>query len=117
VASEETQTLIVNAHGALIHLALTVEIGQLLKIKNGQTQEQLACRVVHLGPDRTGKREVGVEFEDPSPRFWRIAFPPTDWSPRSAEAKAPTKHVPGGRAPVKKSDVAAPEVEKKQMNK
>lgn len=117
VASEETQTLIVNAHGALIQLALTVDIGQLLEIKNGQTQEQLACRVVHLGPDRTGKREVGVEFEDPSPRFWRIAFPPTDWSPRSAEAKAPTKHMPGGRAPVKKSDVAAPEVEKKQVNK
>jgi hypothetical protein len=116
-ASEETQTLIVNAHGALIQLALTVELGQLLGIRNGKTLEQLVCRVVHLGPDRTGKREVGVEFEEPSPRFWRIAFPPADWSARSPEAKAPTKHVPGGRAPVKKSDVAAPEVEKKQANK
>jgi hypothetical protein len=117
VASEETQTLIVNAHGALIHLALTVEIGQLLGIKNEQTLEQLVCRVVHLGPDRTGKREVGIEFEVPSPRFWRIAFPPSDWTPRSPEAKAPTKHLPGGRAPIKKTDVAAAAVEKKQVNK
>ncbi len=114
VASEETHTLIVNAHGALIHLALTVEIGQLLGIKNGQTLEQLVCRVVHLGPDQTGKREVGIEFEVPSPRFWRIAFPPADWTPRSPDAKAPTKHVPGGRAPAQKTGPAPVEVAKKQ---
>ena|SRR5271157_3994843 len=63
VASEETYTLIVNAHGALIHLALTVEIGQLLGIKNVQTMEELVSRVVNLGPDQTGKREVGIEFD------------------------------------------------------
>jgi hypothetical protein len=117
VASEETHTLIVNAHGALIQLALTVEVGQLLGIKNAHTLEQLVCRVVHLGADQTGKREVGVEFEVPSPRFWRIAFPPGDWSPRSPEAKAPTKHVPGGKAPLPKSGAAPTEAEKKQMNK
>src|SRR5271156_3110178 len=50
VASEETHTLIVNAHGALRQLALTVEIGQLLGIKNMQTLEELVCRVVNLAP-------------------------------------------------------------------
>jgi hypothetical protein len=70
VASEETYTPIVNAHGALIHLALTVEIGQLLGIKNVQTMEELVCRVVNLGPDQSGKREVGSEFELASPRSW-----------------------------------------------
>jgi len=30
---------------------------------------------------------VGIEFLEPSPRFWRIAFPPEDWSARSPEAK------------------------------
>ncbi len=119
MASEETYTLIVNAHGALIHLALTVEIGQLLGIKNVQTMEQLVCRVVNLGPDQTGKREVGIEFEQPSPRFWRIAFPPSDWTPRSPDAKAPTQHVPTGRArlPVRKSGVPLPETDKKLTNK
>jgi hypothetical protein len=31
--------------------------------------------------------EVGIELEKPSPRFWRVSFPPEDWTPRSAEAK------------------------------
>jgi len=118
VASEETHTLIVNAHGALIQLALTVEIGQLLGIKNMQTMEELVCRVVHLGPDHPGKREVGIEFELASPRFWRIAFPPSDWTPRSPDAKAPTKHIPAAaRPPVKQPAVIPGETEKKLVDK
>ncbi|MGB6595585.1 MAG: PilZ domain-containing protein [Candidatus Acidiferrum sp.] len=117
VASEETHTLIVNAHGALIQLALTVELGQLLGVKNIQTLEQLVCRVVNLGPEQAGKREVGIEFEHPSPRFWRIAFPPADWTPRSPDAKAPTKHVPGGRVPRRKPEGAPAEADKKPTSK
>jgi len=117
VASEETHTLMVNAHGALVQLALTVEVGQLLGIKNTQTMEELVCRVVHLGPEHPGKREVGVEFEVPAPRFWRIAFPPADWTPRSPDAKAPTQHVLGGKAPVKKPAVPPADTEKKLVNK
>ena len=117
VASEETHTLIVNAHGALIQLALTVEMGQFLGVKNIQTMEQLVCRVVNLGPEQAGKREVGIEFEHPSPRFWRIAFPPADWTPRSPDAKAPTKHVPGGRVPHRKPESAPAESDKKPASK
>ncbi len=117
LASEETRTLIVNAHGGLIQLALTVEIGQLLGIKNTQTMEELVCRVIHLGPDQPGKREVGVEFEIPSPRFWRIAFPPSDWTPRSPDAKAPTAHSPGGKALQKKTSVVPPPADKELVNK
>lgn len=95
VASEETHTLIVNAHGALLKLALTAEIGQLLRIKNMQTKEELVCRVITLEPRSSGKSQVGVEFEHVSPRFWRIAFPPSDWSFHSPEAKAPTQQPLG----------------------
>jgi len=63
VASEETKTLIVNAHGALIQLALTVEIGQLLGIKNSLTMEELLCRVIHLGAEHSGKREVAPSLK------------------------------------------------------
>ena len=117
MASEETTTLIVNAHGALIQLALTVEIGRLLRIKNTQTMEELVCRVVSLGLDQPGKREVGIEFELPSPRFWRIAFPPSDWTPRSPDAKAPTPHSPGGTVPRRKTDGVPTQPEKKLVNK
>jgi len=117
VASEETNTLIVSAHGALIQLALTVEIGQRLVIKNTQTMEELVCRAVTLGSEEPGKREIGVEFEVPNPRFWRIAFPPADWTPRNPDAKAPTAHSPIGRLPLKKPIAVQPEAEKKLVSK
>ncbi|HEX4545660.1 MAG TPA: PilZ domain-containing protein, partial [Candidatus Acidoferrum sp.] len=103
VTSEDTRTLIVSAHGALIILGLSVETGQLLTLKHFKTQEQLVCRVIHLGPEQSGKREVGIEFEKPSPRFWRIAFPPADWSPRSVDARPPTAQPVAGRPPLNKN--------------
>lgn len=85
--SEETHTLVVNAHGALILLGLKVSIGQLLSVKNTKTGEEVSCRVAYLGSSQSGKAEVGIEFMKPSPRFWRVAFPPSDWSSKHPEAK------------------------------
>ena len=85
--SEETFTSVVNAHGALIHLNESVDRGQLVTIRNVKSGEELRAEVVETGESRAGKPEVAVEFLEPSPRFWRIAFPPEDWSARSPEAK------------------------------
>ncbi|MGB2624927.1 MAG: PilZ domain-containing protein [Candidatus Acidiferrum sp.] len=115
--TEETCTLTVSPHGALIVLHLPVQPGDLLTIKHTKTEEELVCRVVHLGPDQSGKREVGVEFEHPSPRFWRIAFPPADWSPRNPDAKAPTVHSPIAKTLPRKPSKAAAESDQKQENK
>jgi hypothetical protein len=83
---EECSTVVVNAHGAMILLRERVRESQELKLKNIKTGEQAACvvRDVQTGPNGP---EVGVEFTEPHPRFWRVAFPPADWSPRSPEAK------------------------------
>jgi hypothetical protein len=88
--SEETRTVIVNAHGAMILLGLKVSIGQLLTLRNSRTGEEVACRVVYVSPHESEKRQVGVDFMKPCPRFWRIAFPPPDWTTQSSEAKANT---------------------------
>ncbi len=85
--SEETRTVTVNAHGAMILLGLKVSIGQLLPLRNSRTGEEVACRVVYLSPHEAKKRQVGVDFMEPCPRFWRISFPPPDWTTRSPEAK------------------------------
>ena len=77
---ETTQTLIVNAHGSLIAIAAKVEKAQTLRLTNRATREELLCHVVHVGPVSGGKAQVGVEFKSPSPDFWRIAFPPEDWT-------------------------------------
>ena len=85
--SEETRTVTVNAHGAMIPLGLKVSIGQLLTLRNSRTGEEIACRVVYVSPHESEKRQVGVDFMNPCPRFWRISFPPPDWTTRSVEAK------------------------------
>src|SRR5260221_4474074 len=90
--SEETRTVTVNAHGAMILLGLKVSVGQLLTLRNSRTGEEASCRVVYLSPHQSEKREVGVDFMKPCPRprFWRISFPPPDWTTRSPEAKGNT---------------------------
>jgi hypothetical protein len=78
--NEVAQTLVVNAHGALIALEADVSEGQQLQIQSPATSEIMLCRVAHVGPVKDGKRHIGVEFAEPAPRFWQITFPPDDWS-------------------------------------
>ncbi len=85
---EETSTLVINAHGALISLATTVAIGQELLLENQRSHRQQSCKVVFLGPPDNGKAQVGVEFTERAPQFWHIAFPPEDWTPSIPEARA-----------------------------
>ncbi len=92
---EKTKTITVNANGCLVLLATKVKRGQNLKIINPQTQEELACAVIFQGDYNSGKSEVGLEFSEPSPKFWRIAFPPNDWDPNERKrASAPTATAP-----------------------
>ena len=76
---EEAQTLVVNAHGALIALAMKVDFHQPLLLKNQKSQDQQPCKVVYVGTSVAGKSQVGVEFTQPAPDFWHITFPPEDW--------------------------------------
>lgn len=77
--NEETRTLVVNAHGALIALAAQVAAQQTVTLSNKATQQSIDCRVVHLGSAQGGKTQVGLEFVKPSGKFWQIDFPPDDW--------------------------------------
>jgi hypothetical protein len=103
---EHTKTLIVSAHGALLQLQEPVLQGQSLNLRNVVTGEEVACQVVDLNPGSSGLAETGVEFGQPNPRFWRVSFPPTDWSPRSPEAKrfaaSPIATPPAAKEPAAK---------------
>jgi len=76
---EETRTLVVNAHGALIALAARVAAGQEITITNKATQQSLQCSIVYLGNSQGGKTQMGIEFVKPSSSFWQVDFPPDDW--------------------------------------
>jgi hypothetical protein len=85
---ESTETLAINAHGALILLTRRLTSGTLVLMRHNKTEEEQECRVAFLGPVRGGKAEIGLEFSAPRPTFWRVAFPPEDWTPKHAEARS-----------------------------
>jgi len=91
---EETQTISVNAHGCMVRLTARVARGQRVTIINSATAEELDCAVTFTGQKDGNRTEIGLEFAEPSPVFWRIAFPPENWDP--TERKKP---VIGGPRP------------------
>jgi hypothetical protein len=100
---EHTKTLIVSAHGALLQVEERVLQDQSLNLKNVVTGEEVVCKVVDLNPGGSGLAEIGVEFAEPNPRFWRVSFPPADWSARNPEAKrfasSPSAAPPAAKEP------------------
>ena len=92
---EPALTISVSAHGCMMRMATPVSRHQEIAIVNTKTAEELPCTVTFLGQKEGGKTEVGVEFAEASPLFWRIAFPPEDWDP--SERKRP-----GGPRPAAK---------------
>jgi hypothetical protein len=76
---EDTRTLVVNAHGALLSLAAAVTAGQTVTMSNKATCHSRECRVVYVGSVQAGKSQMGFEFLEPAPSFWQIDFPPEDW--------------------------------------
>src|SRR5437016_5085691 len=93
---EMTETLAINAHGALILLNVRVVSGAIIHLKHNMTEEEQECHVAFLGPVRSGRAEVGVEFNSPRPTFWRVAFPPEDW--REQHHQRAGKSSASGRA-------------------
>jgi hypothetical protein len=87
---ENAFTTNVSAHGALLLLTMRVALNQKILIRNPDTLEEQFVRVVHVTPAAEGKSEVGVEFLRPAPKFWRISFPPDDWTPKDPEITADT---------------------------
>ena len=81
---EETgRTTTVNAHGCLISLATRITRGQQVALIHPKTAEELPCKVVYISDRVQDRADVGLEFMEPSPLFWRIAFPPEDWGTSS----------------------------------
>ena len=84
---EDTYTVAISAHGAMITLAAPVYRGQRFTLLNVQTRESLECDVVHINKAAGQQVQVGLEFLLPNAAFWRVAFPPMDWTPRHPDAK------------------------------
>ena len=76
---EETHTLVVNAHGGLVKLKMEVLNGQPIVLVNPRSGAEESARVVRIDNPPGGYTAVAFEFDEPSPKFWPVAFPPPDW--------------------------------------
>ncbi len=90
---EEAKTISVSAHGCMLRLATKVARGQHVTIVNKKTAEELNCTVSYIGQTDGERVEVGIEFSEPSPVFWRIAFPPENWDPAERKRATATQHI------------------------
>jgi PilZ domain len=77
---EETFTVTISAHGALLMLETNVLLGQRLIVMNGKSFDEREARVVYKGAIHAGLAQVAVEFAGPAPEFWQIDSPPENWN-------------------------------------
>ena len=77
---EETQTMVVNAHGGLVKLHMEVLPAQPIVLKHPHSGVEATARVVRVEIPPGGFTAVAFEFLEPSPHFWPVEFPPADWA-------------------------------------
>jgi hypothetical protein len=85
--TEETVTLVVNAHGALVRLDAETQMGQSVVLQIVYTNETQEARVVFISEGKDAKFHVGLALIKPNPFFWHVSFPPEDWSRSYPDAK------------------------------
>lgn len=89
---ENTSTIIVNSHGALISLIQKVAVGQTITLQLLSCTDEISCVVKSGDPGSEGIPEVAIEFEKANAKFWHISFPPAGWNSDNPEAKGFVPH-------------------------
>jgi len=72
---EETFTISVSAHGALVLLAHKVSLGQTIVLVNPGSKLEQEGRISRLGNPYGGLAQVAVDFSRPVPEFWPEPLP------------------------------------------
>jgi hypothetical protein len=76
----DAETRVVNAHGGTLQLNIApMAPGDIITLTNPETDQSESCRVVRIESLTDQGFELSFTFDRPSPQFWSVAFPPTDW--------------------------------------
>ena len=70
VLVEETCTVIVFPHGAVIRLSAAVEPGQVIMVANRKSNQNVPCRVVNVKKYPNARGFAEIEFLHPANGFW-----------------------------------------------
>jgi hypothetical protein len=94
IFEEKTKTVTVSAHGGLVLLKTNIDPQKPALLVNTKTAAEIQCRIAHRKEIEKGLFEIGLEFEQPLPRFWGVNFPPEDWNPMDRKkATSPQKSI------------------------
>jgi hypothetical protein len=77
----QAHTVAVNIHGAMVLCPRPLDANVILEIVNDRTHERSAARVTRTPRESAEGYLVPLEFTVPSPSFWQISFPPSNWKP------------------------------------
>ncbi len=72
-------TVAVNIHGAMVLCKRTFDAETRLEIQNDRTSERTTARVTRTPRESAEGYLIPLEFTTPSPTFWQISFPPSNW--------------------------------------
>ncbi|HKM82386.1 MAG TPA: TonB family protein [Candidatus Acidoferrum sp.] len=89
--SENTKTVLVFSHGAVIRLASSLAPGQLIFLTNEKTKKEVVCQVIKSKSHRSVTGYVELEFTEPAAGFWGMRFPsdhPVSAAPAPVSAHA-----------------------------
>ena len=98
IFAEQSKTITVNAHGAIVILETDINRQKPALLMNTKTGAEVQCSIAHRKEIAKGRFEIGLNFVDPNPRFWGMNFPPEDWNPAERK-KATSHHVPKSPSP------------------
>ena len=76
IFSEETATVDVSAHGAVVPLTTKVALGQTLTLVNPQNWDERVVRIARITSPSGSLTHIGVEFSKPAPEFLLFGCPP-----------------------------------------
>lgn len=75
---EETRTIFLLPHGAVLSLAARVSSGETLSLINQANGREAQCDVLDVQAGAAGKNQIEVEFRKPEVDFWPVSFPGDD---------------------------------------
>ena len=81
VVKANAHTVAVNVHGAMLLCSRPIEADTKLEIENDRTRTRTSARVTRAPRESEEGYLIPVEFLQPSPAFWQISFPPSNWKP------------------------------------
>ena len=73
--SEETATVDVSAHGAMVPLTTKVALWQTLTLVNPQNWDERVVRIARFVASCGTQAQIGVEFPNPAPEFLLLHCP------------------------------------------